>query len=65
MSKSDELLTLSKRVERFGLDLEHHIRQEQMSGHLSPTDTASLKRISSFLRQELPDTLKEIQSKSK
>lgn len=58
MTQPDDLLKLAQRAERFGLDLEHHIRQEQMSGDLSPTDTAALKRISGFLRQELPEALK-------
>lgn len=49
--------TISDQAQALGLDLERHMRQERLNGHLSPTDSAVLQRISSFLLKTLPQAL--------
>lgn len=44
-------------AQALGMDLERHMRQERLNGHLSPTDSAILQRVSSFLLKTLPQAL--------
>lgn len=54
---------ICQQAKELGLDLERHMRQERLNGHLSPTDSAILQRVSSFLLKTLPHTLREPGSK--
>ena len=44
---------------QLSMDLESHMRQERMNGHLSPTDSAILQRVSIFLRKTLKEELEK------
>ena len=51
--------TLLAQAHALRLDLERLMRQEAMQGHLSPTDTALLRRVCMFLDIHLPQALSE------
>ena len=48
---------LCQQAHQLGLDVERHMRQERLNGHLSPTDSAVLQRVSNFLLKGLPQAL--------
>lgn len=48
---------LCQQANQLGMDLERHMRQERLNGHLSPTDSAVLQRVSTFLLKTMPQTL--------
>ena len=44
---------------QLSMDLEFHMRQERINGHLSPSESALLQRISIFLRKTLKEELEK------
>lgn len=50
---------ICRQAHELWLDIERHMRQERLNGHLSPTDSAVLQRVSAFLHKELPQMLGE------
>lgn len=56
MSTSNYELLLAN-AQQLAKDLDALIRQEQLNGHLSPTDSAVMQRASRFLRHTLAEKL--------
>lgn len=50
---SSELTDVANRARLWVLDLQRHARQEAIQGNLSPTDQALLKRLETFLLEEV------------
>lgn len=50
---------LAAKAREWGLDLRRYQRQEQMQGHLSPTDSALLTRLQDFLEKEVAPVLEK------
>lgn len=44
---------------QLSMDLEIHMRQERINGHLSPSESAILQRVSIFLRKTLKEELEK------
>lgn len=57
--------TLAKRARDWVLDLRRYQRQEQMQGHISPTDSLFLTRLQDFLDKEVAPALEKVAADGK